>query len=409
MSDELQNVSVGPTIKLELEDVPAPSPEMPTVGAVAQMNDQNGLLNNVSAAGVAVEAKPLDDSSLTPEERQQVEEFSKQIDITNANQVLQYGVKAQQGISNFSEAALDKVRTKDAGAIGDNLSRLVLELKSTSTGAEKPKGISGLFKKAGNQMDIMKIQYNSAEKNVDQIASILQNQQIGLMKDIALLDQMYDMNLSYFKELTMYILAGKKALVQATSDLDALRLKAQQSGLPEDAQAANDFANQINRFEKKIHDLELTRIISIQMAPQIRLIQNNDAAMVEKIQTSLVNTIPLWKNQMVLAISMSNNQRAIDSQRAVTDMTNELLTQNADALKMGTVQAAQESERSVVDIETLQHTNEQLITTLDEVVRIQEEGRAKRAQAEQEMAQIEGQLKDKLLQMRSEGNQIQPQ
>ena len=347
-----------------------------------------------------VEPVVLDDSMLTEQERAAVNEFSKKIDVRDTNQVLQYGAAAQKSVASFSESALANVRNKDMGEIGEDLSRLVVELKGFGAPEEK-KGLAGLFKKTGNRIETMKAQYNKVEANVDKIAQNLENHQITLLKDVAMFDQMYELNLKYYKELTMYILAGKKRLADVRSgELEELRKKAEQSGLAEDAQAYNDLVSMCDRFEKKLHDLELTRMVSIQMGPQTRLLQNNDTLMIEKIQSSLVNTIPLWKSQMVLALGMEHSRQATAAQNAVTEMTNQLLKKNADTLKMGTIATAKEAERSVVDIETLQHTNEQLISTLDEVARIQKEGAAKRKEAEAELGRIEGELKQKLMELR---------
>ncbi len=347
-----------------------------------------------------VEPVVLDDSMLTEQEKAAVNEFSKKIDIRDTNQVLQYGAAAQKSVASFSENALANVRNKDMGEIGEDLGRLVVELKGFGDGEEK-KGLAGLFKKAGNKLEAMKAQYSKVEANVDKIAQNLENHQITLLKDVAMFDQMYELNLKYYKELTMYILAGKKRLEEIrTGELEELRRKAETSGLAEDAQAYNDLVSQCDRFEKKLHDLELTRMVSIQMGPQTRLLQNNDTLMIEKIQSSLVNTIPLWKSQMVLALGMEHSRQATAAQNAVTEMTNELLKKNADTLKMGTIATAKEAERSVVDIETLQHTNEQLISTLDEVARIQHEGAVKRKEAEAELGRIEGELKQKLMELR---------
>ena len=313
---------------------------------------------------------------------------------------MQYGAASQKKVADFSTSALENIRTKDLGEVGDMVTGLITELKGFDATAEQPKGIFGWFKKAGNQVEELKLRYSKAETNVDKIESMLQDHQVQLLKDISMLDTMYERNLVYFKELTMYIIAGKKKLEQVRAeDLPKLVEKAQKSGLPEDAQAAKDLEDQCTRFEKKLYDLELTRNISVQMSPQIRLIQSNDTMMAEKIQTSIVNTIPLWKSQMVLALGLAHSQQAIDAQRAVTDMTNELLKKNAAALKQGTIEAAKESERGIVDIETLQQTNRSLIETLDEVVKIQTEGRAKRVAAEAELGRIEGELKAKLLEM----------
>ena len=347
-----------------------------------------------------VEPVVLDESMLTEQERAAVNEFSKKIDVRDTNQVLQYGAAAQKSVASFSESALANVRGKDMGEIGEDLSRLVVELKGFGAPEEK-KGLAGLFKKAGNRIETMKAQYSKVEANVDKIAQNLENQQIARLKDVAMFDQMYELNLKYYKELTMYILAGKKRLADVRSgELEELRKKAEASGLAEDAQAYNDLVSMCDRFEKKLHDLELTRMVSIQMGPQTRLLQNNDTLMIEKIQSSLVNTIPLWKSQMVLALGMEHSRQATAAQNAVTEMTNELLKKNADTLKMGTIATAKEAERSVVDIETLQHTNQQLISTLDEVARIQKEGAAKRKEAEAELGRIEGELKQKLMELR---------
>ena len=326
--------------------------------------------------------------------------MQKKIDLSNSTQILQYGAASQKKVADFSTSALENIRTKDLGEVGDMVTGLITELKGFDATAEQPKGIFGWFKKAGNQVEELKLRYSKAETNVDKIESMLQDHQVQLLKDISMLDTMYERNLVYFKELTMYIIAGKKKLEQVRAeDLPKLVEKAQKSGLPEDAQAAKDLEDQCTRFEKKLYDLELTRNISVQMSPQIRLIQSNDTMMAEKIQTSIVNTIPLWKSQMVLALGLAHSQQAIDAQRAVTDMTNELLKKNAAALKQGTIEAAKESERGIVDIETLQQTNRSLIETLDEVVKIQTEGRAKRVAAEAELGRIEGELKAKLLEM----------
>ena len=361
-----------------------------------------------AAPELALEEKPaqpepvmLEEASLTPQEQKTVADFAEKIDITNTAQVMQYGAAAQKNIAGFSESALENVRTKDLGEIGDAISGLVTELKGFDI-EEEEKGFFAFFKKTGNKIAGMKAKYDKVEVNVEKIAAVLENHQIQLLKDIAILDKMYDLNLSYFKELTMYILAGKRKLRQVQEEvLPALVEKAKRTGLPEDAQAANDMDAMCQGFEKKLHDLELTRMVCIQMGPQIRLVQNNDKIMAEKIQSTLVNTIPLWKSQMVLALGMAHSTQAIEAQRAVSDMTNELLRKNAETLKMGSIQAAKESERGIVDIETLKHTNEQLISTLDEVAHIQEEGRQKRREAELELGRIEGELKQKLLELRS--------
>ena len=443
-------------------------PEL-TLNAEASQVEAPQLVLGTEPAAPAVEEKKaepvkIDESMLTPAERKMVDDFSKKIDITDSQMVLQYGAAAQKNIASFSENALKNVRTKDLGDVGDTLSELVVELKGF--GEEEEKGFFGFFKKASNKLETMKAQYGKAEANVEKIARELEQHQVVLMKDIAMFDQMYELNLKYYKELTMYIIAGKKRLaeVKATQleelrkkaetnvdkivkileghqivlmkdialfdqmydlntkyykeltmyiiagkkrlaaaregELEQLRLKAEQSGSQEDAQAYNDFANLCTRFEKKLHDLELTRMISIQMGPQTRLLQNNDTQMLEKIQSSLMNIIPLWKSQMVLALGLEHGRQATAAQTAVTDMTNELLKKNADMLKMGTVATAREAERSIVSIETLQHTNQQLIATLDEVMQIQNEGRAQRKSAEAELGRIEGELKQKLLELR---------
>ena len=347
------------------------------------------------------EVKPveLDDSMLSEAEKKAVEEFSKKIDVMDSNLILQYGAAAQKNVAGFSESALASVRTKDLGEVGKSLSELVVELKGFGEEEEK-KGLFGKFKKAGNKLEVMKAQYSKVESNVDKIVRELEQHQVTLMKDVAMFDQMYELNLKYYKELTMYILAGKKKLADVReNELPALRAKAEQTGAQEDAQRYNDLVQMCERFEKKLHDLELTRMISIQMGPQTRLLQNNDTLMVEKIQSSLVNTIPLWKSQMVLALGMEHGRQATAAQSAVTEMTNELLKKNADMLKMGTVQTAKEAERSVVSIETLQHTNQQLISTLDEVLNIQREGAQKRKEAEVELGRIEGELRAKLMEL----------
>ncbi len=348
------------------------------------------------------EADPveMDERLLTEEEKKAVEEFSKKIDIGDSNLVLQYGAAAQKNIASFSESALNSVRTKDLGEIGKSLSDLVVELKGFGQEEEEKKGLFGLFKKGGNKIESLKAQYSKVETNVDKIAHELEQHQVTLLKDVAMFDQMYELNLKYYKELTMYILAGKKRLAAVRAgELEELRKQAEASGAQEDAQRYNDMAQVCERFEKKLHDLELTRMISIQMGPQTRLLQNNDTLMVEKIQSSLVNTIPLWKSQMVLALGMEHSRQATAAQSAVTEMTNELLKKNADMLKTGTIATAKEAERSIVDIETLKHTNEQLISTLDEVLNIQRDGAAKRKAAEVELGKIEGELKQKLMEL----------
>lgn len=348
---------------------------------------------------IPIEKPELD--KLSPAEQAAVKEFSEKIDILNTEQVMNYGSNAQKNISEFSGAALSTVRTKDLGEVGDMLGDLVVELKGMNFDTEEKKGFLGLFKKTGQSLASLKAQYDKAEINVDKIVAALEKHERILMKDISMMDKMYDKNKEYTKELTMYIIAGKLKIEQLRNvELPAMVKKAEESGLPEDAQAANDFANMIGRFEKKIHDLELTRTISIQMSPQIRLVQNNDTLMAEKIRSSIVNTIPLWKSQMVLALSLHHSNQAMKAQREVTDVTNELLTKNAQALHQGSVAVAREAERGIVDLETLKKTNLELIATLDEVRQIQDDGRARRAQAEEELGRIEGELKVKLLEMK---------
>ena len=364
-------------------------------------------LNEQAQAAAEAEAPKAPETDmkdvLNTEEQQAVDAFAKQIDITNANQVLMYGANAQKNIASFSENALNNVRNKDLGEVGEALSGLVVELKSLDFDTEEEeKGFfSRLFKKSKNQLEELKAQFSEVEVNVDKISAILEQHQIALMKDVAMFDEMYNLNLQYYKELTMYILAGRKRLeeVRAT-DVEALRQKAAASGSAEDAQAYNDLVNMCNRFEKKLHDLEMSRMVSIQMGPQTRMLQNNDVMMIEKIQSSLVNTIPLWKSQMVLALGLENARKATAAQAAVSEMTNELLKKNAEKLKQGSIDIAKEAERSIIDIETLQHTNEQLISTLDEVMQIQRDGAQKRQEAEAELRRIEGELKAKLTELR---------
>ena len=343
----------------------------------------------------------LEEQKLSPEEQAQVDSFSEKIDLNDSVIILQYGAACQKKIAAFSDTALEGVRTKDLGETGDMIADLVTELKGFSVDEEDDGRFLGFFKKAGNKIAKLKARYDKAEINIDKIVAELEGHQNQLLKDIIMLDKMYAANLTYFKELTMYILAGKKKLeAERAVTIPELKRKAEASGEANDAQAANDYAQMCERFEKKLYDLELTRTISIQMAPQIRLIQNNNTLMSEKIQSTINNTIPLWKNQMVLALGMAHSKEAMEAQRAVTDMTNELLKKNADALKQGTVDIARESERGIVDLETVQHTNQQLISTLDEVLKIQDEGRAKRRAAETELVRIESELKAKLLEIR---------
>ena len=344
------------------------------------------------------EAPKIPEVVLTPDEQKMVDDFASKIDITDTQMVMQYGAGSQKKIADFSESALNNVRTKDMGEIGQMLTSVVTELKDFNE--EEEKGFLGFFKKSSNKLENMKIKYDKAEANINKICKVMEDHQVTLLKDAAMLDKMYDLNLNYFKELSMYILAGKQKLAQArTVELPALLRKAEQSSLPEDTQAANDYASMCERFEKKIYDLELTRTISMQMAPQIRLIQSNDTAMSEKIQSTLVNTIPLWKSQMVIAIGLNHSSEAARAQREVTDMTNALLKKNAETLKTATIETARESERGIVDIETLTATNQTLISTLDEVLKIQEDGRAKRRSAEAELGRIEDEMRKKLLEV----------
>lgn len=390
MSDDVKTTQDSPI--LTLEPTIAPSPEFDAFAEATPVIPQKDYADAIT-----------ENANLTPEEQKQVNDFAEQIDIHNSSIIMQYGAGAQKKMSSFSEAALTDVRSKDMGEIGGMLSNLVVELRSFDVAEEKGGGLFGMFKKGSNKVTALKAKYATAESNVGQIVTALEKHQITLMKDVAVLDKMYDQNVMYFKELTMYILAGKQKLNKVeTEELPALKEKAKQTGLPEDAQAANDLANLCDRFSKKVHDLELTRNIAIQMAPQIRLIQNNDTLMTEKIQSTLVNTIPLWKSQMVLALGVEHSQQAAKAQREVTDMTNELLKKNSEALKVATIETAKESERGLVDIETLQLTNKNLIDTLDEVVKIQTEGRQKRVEAEHELTRIEGELKNKLLDLRGE-------
>ena len=359
------------------------------------------MMVEASAQPETVKEVNIEDKiQLTDAEKKAVEDFAGKIDISNANHILQYGADAQAKITQFSDMALEKVRTKDLGSVGDTLSSLVVELKSFDPNEQK-KGFFGLFKKAGTSIAELKAKYDKAEVNVEKVVDVLEGHQITLTKDIAVLDEMFKANMTNFKQLSLYIVAGKKKLEEVQKvTIPAMQAKAAETGTMEDAQAANDYANLANRFEKKLHDLDLTRTVSLQMGPQIRLIQNNDTLMVEKIQTTLLNTIPLWKSQMVLALGLAHSEQAMQAQKAVSDTTNELLKKNAELLKQTTVGVAQESERGIVDIETLKHTNQMLIDTLDEVVKIQNDGRAKRKAAEVELLNIENQLKDKMLEFR---------
>lgn len=376
MSDELQKMGTEPVLTLD------PFQEQNTV----QMPEKE-------------EEKLFDESILTEQERAMADSFARQIDLTNSTMVLQYGAGTQKKMADFSETALANVKAKDLGEIGELLGSVVSELKDFDE--EEQKGFFGLFKKASGKLESMKAKYAKAESNVNEICKVLESHQVQLLKDVALLDKMYEVNLTYFKELSMYIIAGKKKLAEVRStDLQKLMEKAQRTGLPEDAQAAKDLDSMCSRFEKKLHDLELTRMISIQTAPQLRLVQNNDTMMAEKIQSTLVNTIPLWKSQMVIALGVEHSGQAAAAQRKVTDVTNELLRKNAEKLKMATIETAKEFERGVVDMETLKVTNKSLITTLDEVLNIQKEGREKRREAEAELRSMENELKAKLLEIR---------
>lgn len=346
-------------------------------------------------------AEILNEANLSDEERKMVDEFSEKIDVTDSSVVMQYGAGAQKKIAAFSDVALSKVSTKDLGVIGEDLTNLVTELKGFDAEEEEKGFFGGLFKGTTKKIKAIKVKYDKAQVNVDKIAKTLEGHQIQLMKDIVMLDKLYEQNLSYQKELTMYLIAGKKKLKkERETTLVELREKAKKSSLPEDAQSANDFMQQCDAFEKKLHDLELTRMVSVQMSPQIRLVQNNNKIMGDKIQSTLLNTIPLWKSQMVLSLGLAHSEQAVIAQRQVSDMTNQLLKKNADRLKMSTIETAKESERGIVDLETLKHTNESLMQTLDEVMRIQEEGKNKRREAEAEIARLETELKDKLLSIR---------
>ena len=387
LNNELDlNTPAAPTLTFETE--------APTL-TLDPAADEKVVEEAKKAAPIKVEDTPL-----SPEEQQMVNDFAEKIDITNSQMVLQYGAASQKKLSDFSETALSRVKTKDMGETGELITNLISELQGFDATTEQPKGIFGFFKKTSNSIEQLKTRYDSADKNVERIKAQLEDHQVTLMKDITMLDKMYELNLVYFKELTMYILAGKKKLAEVrANDLKAAQEKAQRTQLPEDAQAARDLADLCDRFEKKLYDLELTRNVSIQMGPQIRLIQSNDTMMAEKIQTTIVNTIPLWKNQMVLALGIAHSQQAMQAERAVTDATNELLKKNAATLKQGTIEIAKESERGIVDIETLQQTNKQLIETLDELNKIRADGKAKRANAEQELGRIEGELRQKMLEI----------
>ena len=389
LNNELDlNVPAAPSLTLDA------APAAPTL-TLDPAADEKVIAESKKATPVQVEDTPL-----SPEEQKMVNDFAEKIDITNSQMVLQYGAASQKKLSDFSETALSRVKTKDMGETGELITNLISELQGFDATTEQPKGIFGFFKKTSNSIEQLKTRYDSADKNVERIKAQLEDHQVTLMKDITMLDKMYELNLVYFKELTMYILAGKKKLAEVrANDLKAAQEKAQRTQLPEDAQAARDLADLCDRFEKKLYDLELTRNVSIQMGPQIRLIQSNDTMMAEKIQTTIVNTIPLWKNQMVLALGIAHSQQAMQAERAVTDATNELLKKNAATLKQGTIEIAKESERGIVDIETLQQTNKQLIETLDELNKIRADGKVKRANAEQELGRIEGELRQKMLEI----------
>ena len=389
LNNELDlNTPVAPTLTLDS------APAAPTL-TLDPAADEKIVEESKKATPVQVEDTPL-----SPEEQKMVNDFAEKIDLTNSQMVLQYGAASQKKLSDFSEPALSRVKTQDMGETGELITGLIAELQGFDANAEQPKGILGFFKKTSNSIEQLKTRYDSADKNVERIKAKLEDHQVVLMKDIAMLDKMYEYNLVYFKELTMYILAGKKKLADVrANELKAAQEKAQRTQLPEDAQAARDLADMCDRFEKKLYDLELTRNVSIQMGPQIRLIQSNDTMMAEKIQTTIVNTIPLWKNQMVLALGIAHSQQAMAAERAVTDATNERLKKNAATLKQGTIDFAKESERGIVDIETLQQTNKQLIETLDELNKIRADGKVKRANAEQELGRIEGELRQKMLEI----------
>lgn len=381
-----------------------PDNDLPVPSLTLEPNlDESGAIELVEETTVETEPAPkaeLDENALSPEEKAMVENFSQQIDLNDSNMIVQYGAGAQKKMADFSESALKSVRTQELGEVGALLTEVVGELKNFD--AEDEKGIFGFFKRGVNKVQALRVKYDKAEKNVERVVKALKDNQMRLMKDNATLDKMYDMNIVYFKELTMYILAGKKKLAEVqNTELPALVAKAKETGRPEDAQAARDLEERIVRFERKLSDLELTRVIAMQTAPQIRMVQNNEIAMIEKIQTTLVNTIPLWKNQMVLSLGIANAADAVKAQNAVNKTTNELLRKNADMLQSSTTQIAEETERGIVDIETLQHTNETLIQTFDDVLRIQQEGRQKRAAAEVEICRLEDELKSKLLEMQN--------
>ena len=381
-------------IKLTLGNEPAPAAPNPTATATAE-----APIEEIKEE-VQEEVKK---QTFSPEEQAQIDEFAKKIDITNSSLVFQYGAGTQQNIASFSDTALNNVRSKDLGEVGDMIAGLVTELRSFNVDTEEKKGLFGFLRQKVDKMQLLKNRYDDVEVNVNKLVNELENHQVQLLKDIATMDQLYDMNLTYFKELSMYIAAGNEALEAFRSGpLAEARAKAQQSGLPEDAQYASDLAAKAERFEKKLYDLELTRNVAIQMAPQIRLLQNNNQVLAEKIQSTIVNTIPLWKSQMVLALGLQHSQSAMEAQRSVTDLTNDLLRANAEKLRMGSVEIAKESERGIIDIETLTETNQKLIQTMDEVLEIQKTGRQKRRDAEKELVNIENQLRKKMLEMNIE-------
>ena len=391
MSENSAQAHAAPVLTLQ----PDLQDKMALEKAVDMLNDLKA-----PAAPDAKEAVAALDSTLTEEEKQQVAEFAKTIDLTNPDHVMLYGADAQKKISSFSDTVLSSVKTNDTGDVGDMLTGLIGQLQDFNTAGEKPKGLRGLFFNAKKQLATIQAKYEDVSANVSVIAGNLENHQVQLLKDVAMFNRLYDMNLTYFHELTLYIVAGEKRLQEVRdTELKALHEKAQASGDAMDAQKANDLAAQCDRFEKKLHDLKLTRQVSMQMAPQIRLLQNNNALLVERIQSTLVNTLPLWKNQMVLALGLHHSQQAMQAQRAVTDMTNQLLKKNAETLKMGTIETAKESERGIIDLETLVQTNQSLIDTINEVSRIQQEGRQKRIEAEKTLAVMERDLKQKLLSM----------
>ena len=381
-------------IKLTLGNEPAPAAPNPTAAATAE-----APIEEIKEE-VQEEVKK---QTFSPEEQAQIDEFAKKIDITNSSLVFQYGAGTQQNIASFSDTALNNVRSKDLGEVGDMIAGLVTELRSFNVDSDEKKGLFGFLRQKVDKMQLLKNRYDDVEVNVNKLVNELENHQVQLLKDIATMDQLYDMNLTYFKELSMYIAAGNEALEAFRSGpLAEARAKAQQSGLPEDAQYASDLAAKAERFEKKLYDLELTRNVAIQMAPQIRLLQNNNQVLAEKIQSTIVNTIPLWKSQMVLALGLQHSQSAMEAQRSVTDLTNDLLRANAEKLRMGSVEIAKESERGIIDIETLTETNQKLIQTMDEVLEIQKTGRQKRKDAEKELVNIENQLRKKMLEMNIE-------